>query len=210
MIELRKPEQSDAALTASYEHLRKNARYTSDIVVWLKNNPNALIGQSKLHPNTSLDIELSRFKIDLMQVHKTKGLLIDFTVKGFTPFDPPSFLTHRLKPDTQAKGLSFEFDVELLFSLHDWPLATAIIAGYYIERVSDCIRPAFIATEALLEEVVPMHFPSFTFDKLYAVAKADLLSVTGESELSTWDVVRFLFMTLDAAKSSSTIPDNLA
>lgn len=182
----------DAVALASLALLKSNARTISDVEYWVQENL-PFFGITRPVSNESVLISLSYSCLDGLYGSNWQEKLCPGELSIRVEYQAEDGGDISAFASATARKTLFKKEIDLTLAYAEWPLLTAGIALGCLQGQFDISQNEMAALHSILDEFIPLHFPSMTWPTLQGLHAADLLPVDSLQYLDTHGVREMLF-----------------
>lgn len=201
---------STPEITASFEHLRKTARYLHEIEAWLTKHPQLLAGTMVLPEGATATVDVSTSLAGMEHVEEQNGLLLNVNTKISAPFEPSPFLFKQISHASENNGkrnsqfIISKHSSTITLPLNTWPFAACYVACELLSasRLENTIYEKVIP---YVDSKLDIHFPGVTLGKIRSLADAGLLPLTNINGIQRTAVSDFLYNSIKQELSGPSL-----
>lgn len=186
--------------------LRASARSLEDIELWLIERPEYFFGNAPLPPHARVLLKLHTDNMTILQSHTYKGLRLKYACLADTDFTCP-LLQQIGVAQPKTSNVQYSNEGLLLLSLQEWPYATALVTGTYIENLlNGMLAEAMPEVENYVDTHLAIHFPGFSVQRLLDWVAAGVIACFNDKYPSAKSLMSALFLSKNRDPSPE-LPD---
>lgn len=202
---------SDTSVLESFNALQSTAASLTDLMQWLRDHPQVLVGAAHQLQGSTVDMTLT-YQSNKMIHNAYKYDALEVSVRACVISPPVSNpVLHQLAPDYAADTVT-HFDQTFSFELPlgTWPVAVAMVAANFVERRHEYANDVRMGQLGqTLGTHLAKHFPGFTMEKLGDLHAAGLLAQHDDGRLDLRAIGVLLFQSR-TQQSAPALPLDLA
>lgn len=199
----------------SYEQIRQQAQTLDDLAQWFEANPQAFRGIHTSLPQTTLRVGMHAESTSKMAKFRNTGVLevrVNITFELDIQLHPALEGTASNTPTSPlfdtADPVEFNHRYTFQLPLKDWPCATVYLVQAFMQSGSMYDgRDWMMDVRCKLNEVLALHFPGHTLEKLHELHQAGLLPLNQDEELDMNGLATLLF---NRCPTTPSIPNDIA